>query len=201
MKSTKKIWKLMMTTRIKKYHRIKSMTDYVNPHGVRFRLVESTQDPSLIIVKYYSRERRWPQTYNTYKCSNDEHRKEMFYILNNIRFCTICTSTLLDRNDETRSVCFACSMHQFTNGFPEENIPECPVCFKKMLRVDGSRQKLACGHEICVTCTRRISRASNHVHYDMNHGPMLTCTVSCPLCRAVARYDYSFRHLPQNATI
>lgn len=177
------------------------MTEYVNPHGIRFRIVESTRDPTQLIVKYYTPGMKWPHILHTYTCSTDEMRSEMFYIINQIRFCTLCNVNILDRENPTRSVCLACTMKQVASGTPEENIPECPVCYKKMLRVDGSKQKLVCNHELCATCMRRISRPSNHIHYDMQLGPMMTMVVCCPMCRTRAYYDYSLRHLPMNATI
>lgn len=174
------------------------MTYYTNPHGVRFRILENSQSENKLVVKYYTKESRWPRVYNTYTCSSDEMRREMFYILNQLRLCAICELTMLNRNDSARSICHGCTMKQVSDGTPDETIPECPVCYQKMLRVDGSRRRLACGHELCVLCMRRMLRPSTHIHYDMNHGPMVTCTVTCPMCRDKALYDYSLRTIQMN---
>jgi hypothetical protein len=158
--------------------------NYENQYDVRFKIVGS--GPSYT-VKYYSGQSRWPKIYKKFSCPDEETRREMFYILNTSRLCTICTHTLID---DTRSTCHDC-LARAAASVTEENIAECPVCYNKMFRFDGSRKQLACRHELCKPCMFRLVRPHRVGYLDPVRGPIATCTIMCPLCRGVGWYDYS----------
>jgi hypothetical protein len=157
--------------------------DYTNPHQVRFKIFPNG------LVKYYPKVTGWPRTYQTFQCADDDMRREMFYILSTLRLCSICRNCL---HDESRSTCQNCVLREIlTSGIQEDQIAECPVCYNKMFRVNGSRKSLVCRHEMCATCMRRMIRPYPHAHLDPIYGARPTCTITCPLCRNKGWYDYN----------
>jgi hypothetical protein len=168
--------------------------NYENQYHVRFKVIGS----SPYTVKYYSEHSRWPRIYKKFHCPDDETRREMFYILNTSRLCTICTDTLID---DTRSTCQECLARAAASSATEDSVAECPVCYNKMFRINGSRKKLACQHELCKTCMTRLLRPHRVAYMDPIRGPTATCTVMCPLCRGVGWYDYSLTVLHIEAPI
>lgn len=155
--------------------------NYTNRNGVRFRIFENANRYQ---IKYYGA-KAWPKKYNSYFCPTNETRNEVFYILSTLRLCSLCKDQL---HDETRSTCQECVIREaLANTIQEDQIAECPVCYAKMFKVTGTRRQLACRHEMCSVCMRRMVRAING----------LTCSITCPLCRHQAVYDYSlnvYRH-------
>jgi hypothetical protein len=141
-------------------------------------------------VKYYSEKSKWPRIYRNFTCTDDETRNEMFYILSTSRLCTICNDHIID---DSRSTCQDCMIREgLTNGLTVDQIPECPVCYNKMFRVNGTRRKLACGHDLCTACMRRMLKPHHVLYVHPIGGARATCTIMCPLCRATGWYDYSF---------
>ena len=158
--------------------------DYVNTHGVRFRINED-RHTSECIVKYYTGRDRWPKTYRSFSCSTDEKRREMFFMINNIRLCSTCTHTILEyRIDPDQTICSHCILRRESLPNPDE-IPECPVCFQKMLAVDSTRKTLACRHQLCVYCFLRMHKPTHVL------GPYYEPVgkLTCPLCRHEAYYS------------
>ena len=144
--------------------------NYTNEHGVRFKVAE--HPPNMYTVKYYPGT-PWPRTYSSFHCPTDERRREMFFVLNNLRLCTTCNDEVLGyRVDSDRTVCKKCALRNvLTSGTPGEDIPDCPVCYQKMLAVDYSKVTLPCRHDLCRYCISRMTR---------NNSSVLTC----PLCRS-----------------
>lgn len=161
--------------------------DYKNQHEVRFRLYFDNNNS--YTVKYYSEKSKWPRLYRSFICADDQTRNEMFYILSVSRLCTICKDHLID---ESRSTCQECMIREaLANGVTMNQIAECPVCYNKMFKVNGTRKMLACGHELCTACMRRMLRPNNSLYYSPSGVARATGTIKCPLCRAVGWYDYS----------
>lgn len=177
-----------MTTSNKRIFSIYNM-NYENQYNVRFKIIET--DSWSCTVKYYSEKSRWPKIYKKFRCPDNETRREMFYILNTSRLCTICVHTLID---DTRSTCQEC-ISRAAATVTEEDIAECPVCFNKMFRINGSRRQLACRHELCTTCMSRLLQPHQQAYMDPRRGPITTCTIRCPLCRGVGWYDHSLNIL------
>ena len=154
--------------------------NYTNPNGVRFRI---SQEENRYKIKYYGA-KAWPRHYKSYYCPSDETRNEVFYILSTLRLCCLCKDRL---HDDSRSTCPDCVIREaLANGVPEDQIAECPVCYVKMFKVTGTRLQLACRHEVCSVCIRRMLRPIN----------TLSCSVTCPLCRHQGVYDYSLNVYP-----
>lgn len=176
--------------------------DYTNTHGVRFKLLHRVT--SGYTVKYYTGSgKAWPRTYRGFHCPTDEYRQEMFYILNNTRLCTVCKVELLDhRCTDENPVCQACVLRKASEAcIHEDSIPECPVCYNKMMFVDNSKRILPCRHEVCPSCFTRMLKPSQHVHYD-GHRPVPVGIITCPMCRREAHYDlYSNRQVNLGNTI
>lgn len=162
--------------------------EYSNKHAVRFKIHEHA---GCYTVKFYSDVSKWPRIYRKFYVSDDETRREMFYILNNSRLCTICQDTLID---DSRSTCRDCLLRAAAS-VPEDDIAECPICYNKMFRVNDTKRKLACGHELCRVCMLRLTRSCSMLYVDPYGNPRTTCTIMCPLCRAVGWYDYSLNIL------
>lgn len=169
------------SVRVVKLKRTDALTpmEYVNSHGVRFRINTD------YTARYYTKKDKWPRVYRRFVCLTDENRREMFYMLNNARLCSTCESSLLDyRVDSEQTVCKTCVLRQ--NASPsDDDIAECPICYQKMLSVDCTRKTLPCRHDVCTYCVRRMIRVIRYV------GP--TCEpigiMSCPLCRHEAYYS------------
>jgi hypothetical protein len=163
--------------------------EYVNPHGVRFRIKETRNTPEFV-ARYYTPNDKWPRTYRTFTCSSEEKRREMFFMINNVRLCSTCTTTILDyRIDPDQTICTPCNLRR--DSLPEpDDIPECPVCFQKMLDVDSTRKTLACKHHLCMYCFHRMHRTTHFL------GPYAEPVgkLTCPLCRHEAYYSrYTFK--------
>jgi hypothetical protein len=150
--------------------------NYTNKHDVRFKLLE-TSVSGFYTVKYYSGVSKWPRVLKRFHCPDDETRREMFYILNNSWLCTLCKESLIG---DSRSTCKSCITLASSN-VQDEQIAECPVCYEKMYRVDSTKRTLACGHELCIGCTRRLTRSYL--------GQVTTYTIRCPLCRSQGLYN------------
>ena len=159
--------------------------DYRNTHGVRFKILFHG---NRYTVKYYSPAHKWPHIYDTYVCSNDNERQEMFFILNSLHFCDTCHDTLLTYQDSLTK-CKKCILMQSALATREENIMECPVCYQKILKIDGTKKELACKHELCMPCFRRMMQISGTVIQYNTVIPV--AKVKCPMCRDEATYDYN----------
>lgn len=155
--------------------------NYTNKHEVRFKILEATVS-GFYTVKYYSGVSKWPRILKRFHCPDDETRREMFYILNNSWLCTLCKDTLIG---DSRSTCKSC-ITLVSSQVQDDQIAECPVCYEKMFRVDSTKRTLACGHELCLGCTRRLTRS-----YHQSSAP--TYTIRCPLCRSQGLYDHALR--------
>ena len=160
--------------------------NYTNKHDVRFKLLDAPVS-GFYIVKYYSGVSKWPRILKRFHCPDDETRREMFYILNSSRLCTLCKETLID---DSRSTCKHCIALAASN-VQDEQIADCPVCYEKMFRVNNTKRTLACGHELCTGCTRRLTRSYHITYNDPHRGVIPTCTIRCPLCRNQGWYDYT----------
>lgn len=174
--------------------------DYVNPQEVRFKICHGVTDR--YTVKYYTGVSQWPRILRSFHCPTDVARHEMFFMLGQIRLCQTCkTETLGYIDDPSRMNCQACILKEMSAaGVDGSTLPECPVCYQKMLSVDGSKRRLACRHELCASCTHRLAKRSGHVYYGQ-HGPYASLTVTCPLCRDVAYYDAAFRVVIPNTSV
>lgn len=170
--------------------------EFKSVYGVRFKVFDQGADRYL--VKYYTETSKWPKQYRPFRCSNDEARREMFYILGQSRPCTTCKDELLGYKDDPQAtVCKTCQLNELARqGVPGDSLAECPVCYQKILSVDNTKQKLVCNHEMCTTCLRRIARTSHQPYYDPVYGLTTGLTITCPMCRDVRNYDRSFRPAP-----
>lgn len=169
--------------------------DYRNAQGVRFKVYSTGQDR--YVVKYYPGVSQWPRTLRHFQCPTDETRQEMFFLLGNMRLCGTCQVTLLGHLDDPgRGSCQDCILKAAAAaGVRGEDIPECPVCYQKMLTIDGTRKSLACKHEVCAACAKRLSKPTTD--YDPTYGIMWS--IRCPMCRDVSTYDSAFRTSRANA--
>jgi len=175
--------------------------DYTNEHGVKFKLVH--RGTNTYTVRYYpGNGRAWPRTYRMFLCPTDECRREMFYILNHSRLCTMCKDDLIEYRAEDNPICRGCILRKAQeDGRNEESIPECPVCYQKMLVVDSSKHVLPCRHEVCNGCFKRMLKMTTHIHYN-GYIPVQVGVINCPLCRQEAFYEFlSFRQVMVNNTI
>ena len=122
--------------------------DYTNEHGVKFKLVH--RGTNTYTVRYYpGNGRAWPRTYRMFLCPTDECRREMFYILNHSRLCTICKDDLIEYRAEDNPIGRGCILRKAQeDGRNEESIPECPVCYQQMLVVDPALRCVLCWHEV-----------------------------------------------------
>ena len=159
--------------------------DYQNSHGVRFKI---TFSGNKYTVKYYAPSRKWPHIYDAYMCTNDKERQEMFFILNNLHFCDSCQSKLMTYTDSA-TTCKKCTLMRSAISVRDENIMECPVCYQKILKIDGTKKELTCKHEMCLTCFRRMMQITGTtIRYNT---VVPVATVKCPMCRNEAQYEYS----------
>ena len=174
--------------------------DYTNPHGVRFKI--TSRNETRYDVKYYTGVSSWPRSLRSFQCKTDELRQEMFFILGSKRLCTTCKTDLLGHNDDpTKETCQSCILRVSALGADGAGVPECPVCYQKMLSVDGSKQSLACRHEVCIGCTRKLMKPPTRIHYDpIQGGAFPTWTITCPMCRDVAQYNAALRVVMPNTT-
>jgi hypothetical protein len=170
--------------------------NYTNKHDVRFKLLEEPVQ-GCYVVKYYSGVSKWPRILRRFYCTDDETRREMFYLLNNFRLCTLCKEYLVE---ESRSICRQC-ITLAASTVHDEEIDDCPVCYEKMFRINETKRKLACGHNLCIGCARRLMRSCHLNYTDPYIGPIPTCTITCPLCRNQGLYDYSLRTLENTAHV
>lgn len=178
-----------------------SIMDYTNTHGLRFKLVHRNNGSYL--VRYYVGTKSWPRTFRAFLCPNDDSRREMFYILNNTRLCTTCQDELIDhRHTEDEPTCQSCILRKISEaGVDGNTIPECPVCYNKMMSVDNSKRLLVCRHEVCPPCFRRMIKPTQQVHYD-GHRPVPVGVLTCPMCRHEGFYDlYAYRQVNPGSTI
>jgi hypothetical protein len=166
--------------------------DYTNQQKVRFKIAH--KNGSRYDVKYYTGVSQWPRNLRNFQCPTDELRQEMFFVLGNMRLCTTCKVELLGHNDDpNKETCQSCILKVSALGADGAGVPECPVCYQKMLTVDGSKNSLACRHEVCLGCTRKLMKPPTQFHYDPSRGTFPTWTITCPLCRDVANYDAALR--------
>ena len=175
--------------------------DYTNTHGVRFKLTH--RGVGEYTIRYYITGKPWPRTFRVFSCPTDERRQEMFYILNNCRMCSTCQEELLDhRYMDDPPTCQGCILRKASQvGTTENNIPECPVCYHKMMSVDNSKRVLACRHEVCPPCFRRMIKPTHQVHYD-GIRPLPVGKLTCPLCRNEGFYDlFAYRQVNPGNTI
>ena len=156
--------------------------DHINPHGVRFRIRESGQN---IEARYYTPKDKWPKTYRSFRCVSDEDRREMFFMINSVRLCSTCErNTLGYRDDPDCTNCSVCCLRESATPDVDE-ISECPVCYNKMLGIDATRRTLACKHNVCLACFRRLHRVTHYMGPTSDPvGP-----ITCPLCRHEAYYS------------
>jgi len=166
--------------------------DYKNPQNVRFKVYNSSQDR--YVVKYYPGVSQWPRALRSFHCPTEETRQEMFFLIGNMRLCNVCQVSLLGHLDDPNKVtCQECILKAAASiGILGEDIPECPVCYQKMLAVDGSRKTLACRHQVCGACATRMSKPAGYWH------GCPTRTITCPLCRDCSVYDIAFRPIVAN---
>jgi hypothetical protein len=158
--------------------------DYTNSHNVKFKLY--TQTHEWYLVKYYPKQSSWPRNLQRFHCPSDEAKREMFYVLSHCRPCDTCDKSLLTyRVEDAVTTCETCMLTKASQA-PTDTIAECPVCLNKMLGVDKTKRKLVCNHEVCVTCTNRISKASSY--YEPGVGICGAMEVKCPMCRDTQRY-------------
>ena len=176
--------------------------DYTNPQGVRFKVV-SYAVGNRYSVKYYTGVSQWPRTVRDFQCPTDELRREMFFIIGSMRLCTTCKVDLLGHNDDPEQMtCQTCILKAVAlAGLDGSSLPECPVCYQKMLTVDASKRTLACRHNMCPGCTRRLMKPTGHVHYDNLHRPYHAWSITCPMCRDVAYYDGALRPVVPNTHV
>lgn len=175
--------------------------DYTNTHGLRFKLVH--RNSGNYLVRYYAGTKSWPRTFRMFNCPTDDSRREMFYILNNTRLCTTCTDELIEHiHIEDEPTCQKCILRKISeSGVDGTTIPECPVCYNKMMSVDNSKRMLACRHEVCPPCFRRMIKPTHQVHYD-GHRPVPVGGLTCPMCRHEGFYDlYAYRQVNPGSTI
>lgn len=167
--------------------------NFINQHGVRFKITQRGSSQAWL-VKYYSRGSKWPKHLKSYVLPDEETRREMFYILNKSHLCTICNSNVID---DSRSTCNTCVLEQAAEAATTTDAAECPVCYDKMFRVDRTKCRLACGHEVCMTCVNRLRRHVTRDFVDpLTHERVSpTCTLTCPMCRGEGWYDYRYRVL------
>lgn len=166
--------------------------NYINQHNVKFKIVQRGTSDSWL-VKYYSPKSKWPRQFRVYNIPDEETRREMFYILNSSRLCTICKDHVIN---DSRSTCNVCILSEIAENPERQEVAECPVCYDKMFRVDRTKCRLACGHEMCITCSNRLRRGLLTNYIEPGTGRHIpTCTVVCPLCRGRGWYDYNFRIL------
>lgn len=159
--------------------------NYTNQHNVRFKITQRGSSQSWL-VKYYTPNSKWPRNLRSYVLPDEETRREMFYILNSSRLCTICKNNVIN---DSRSTCNTCIMAEAAKNGTSSDMSECPVCYEKMFRVDRTKCRLACGHEMCMACINRMRRPVQ-TNYTAP-----TCTLTCPLCRGQGVYDYGYRVL------
>jgi hypothetical protein len=176
--------------------------DYTNTHGVRFKLSHGSGGYT---VRYYvgTTGRAWPRTFRVFHCPTDECRREMFYILNNTRLCTTCKDKLIDhRSADQEPTCQSCVLERISQSNVDgSTIPDCPVCYHKMMTIDNSKRVLACRHEVCPPCFRRMIKPTHHVQYD-GVRPVPLGKLTCPLCRHEGFYDlYAYRQMNPGTTI
>jgi hypothetical protein len=172
--------------------------NYTNQYNVRFKIAQRGTSQSWL-VKYYSPNSKWPRHLKVYVLPDEETRREMFYILNSSRLCTICKDHVID---DSRSTCNTCIMNEAAVNGTAADVAECPVCYDKMFRVDRSKCRLACGHEMCRTCINRMRRPVQSSYIEPSTGRLIpTCTITCPLCRGQGWYDYGYRILRTTAPI
>ena len=173
--------------------------DYTNPHGVRFKI--ANKNDVRYDVKYYTGVSSWPRSLGGFRCPTDELRQEMFFILGSKRLCTTCKVELLGHNDDPgKETCQSCILRVSALGADGAGVPECPVCYQKMLSVDGSKKSLACRHEVCIGCTRKLMKPPAQIHYDPARGAYPTWSITCPLCRNVAQYNAALVVVMPNTT-
>jgi hypothetical protein len=174
--------------------------NFTSLHDVKFKVFDQGSDRYL--VKYYSGVSRWPKIFRAFNCATDEARREMFYFLGQARFCEECRDEILTYTVPAEvKTCRTCTLKKAADNPSIELIPECPVCYQKMLQVDGTRKKLACQHTLCVHCCRRMIKHARHVHYDMIRGPQPTWTITCPMCRHQGLYDSALNVVMPNQTL
>jgi hypothetical protein len=136
--------------------------NYINNNSVRFK-IHSTFRTGIYKVKYYSAKTYRSRTYKSFFIPDEETRHEMFYILSKLRLCKVCQDCF------SQDVCSTCLFKETSQNIQDEKIEECPVCYEKMFRVDGTMRVLECRHKLCIRCSARLT--------------LPTLYIKCPLCR------------------
>lgn len=175
--------------------------DYTNTYDVRFKIIHHSENT--YCVRYYPGGKSWPRTYRAFNCPTEECRREMFYVLNNSRLCMVCRDDIINhRGMDGDPVCRKCILRRAqTEALNEECIPECPVCYQKILLVDNSKHILPCKHEICKGCFKRMLKLTSHIHFN-GYRPTQVGVIACPMCRQEAFYEFSsFRQVLPGSVI
>jgi hypothetical protein len=165
--------------------------EYKNPHGVRFKVYNSRKDH--YVVKYYPCAVQWPRRLRSFYCPTDAARHEMFFLIGNMRHCVTCRVSLLGHlDDPAAAACQDCILKEAAAaGLAGGDIPECPVCYQKMLSVDGTRKTLACRHQVCLSCVSRLAKSVYAQGW----------SITCPMCRDTSMYDAAFRPTMANVPV
>lgn len=132
---------------------------------------------------------KW-KIFKRFNIHNDEHVRQLFYILNRSKACEQCKGSLV----RDQSICEECRITNLATQRPIL-LTECPVCYDVVLDVLENKVNLLCGHQTCKKCTDKIKEYSGNQTWDPFNGLVDVYNVKCPLCRSISTMNIECRLL------